>query len=276
MKYLFPSSAKERTKTPLRVDLVHTYFARPDASWPSLVNFEETQFRHVPTEWPVSNIARILPERDTPAMSALLDYILQSTKPNLNCDPAPAAIVELEELLGGRRERYPTAWSTAHFLRRHPASPSLWFALYLASGNAYAAKALVSGGIVANLRDLYDLDFPDPRPNSDAATQGVYDLLRISYMLLRVLFRDNKNTNLRSHALKFPTSTGKKPLAGLSAEDDTWMRAKELADELKENMREDLRYYARQMTARYHDSETVYRDEIEAEARDQRFLSQLK
>ena len=54
-------TSQHRDGSTEHIDFILTYFARPSAEWPSLTAFEETLFRHVREEWPISNIARILP-----------------------------------------------------------------------------------------------------------------------------------------------------------------------------------------------------------------------
>ncbi|KAI0088463.1 hypothetical protein BDY19DRAFT_1057168 [Irpex rosettiformis] len=281
LKYLFPVSTQDRTgSTPRHVGLILTYFSRPAAEWPSLTTFEEILFRHAPEEWPISNIARILPSHTpSPELSAIVEFILKATRPNANLDPHPQAIAELETLLGLDEPLNGiarTPWAVTTILRRHPASPSLWLALYLADRNPHAASTLIAGGIVQNIRDLYDTDFLDPRVNfNGVATQSAYDLMQLCYMLLRVLFpRDKAGTSCRPRHMPY-SCYATTPSSGKLRDDKddercAWAKAKELAEVLQEDLQGDLRYYRRQMSARYHDGETVYRDEILAEAREYR------
>lgn len=252
LRYLFPMTAPHRDGSTEHIDFILTYFARPTAEWPSLTAFEETLFRHVPEEWPISNIARILPSHTTPELSCFVDHILKATRPNADLDPSPQAVVELEKALGDHSPS--DTCTTTSFLRRHPASPSLWLALYLAEGNDHAASALIAGGVVQNVRDLYDSDFPDPRASSDVASQSIYDLMRLCYMLLRVLFpRDKVGSRKRAQffdAKSFLTKTGELVRSsGDNLTEHAWEREKALAESLQEDLREDLRHYARQMSA---------------------------
>ncbi|KAI0689917.1 hypothetical protein BC835DRAFT_1366775 [Cytidiella melzeri] len=268
-KFLFPTPDQDRRKPAQYTHLIFTYLTSPSATqvmWPSLVFIEESHFLQLPLQWPVTHIVRVLPEHGSPTMTAIVEHILRATRPNVQFDPTHSELEELQRLLPSRKSTS-THYTTVDYLCRHPASPFLWFALYLAYENHLAARLLVEGGLVDNIRDLYELGFPDPRlagkDLEDAALQSSYDLMRLCYMILRVLFRHTNAS--KAGVLHDVLSSGMQRTA--------YAQARERAESLKEFMRGDMRDYARMLSARYHDADTLYWDEVEAEVRDFQLLS---
>jgi hypothetical protein len=270
LRFMFPLPDQDKSMPPQHIHVIFTYFSLPTADWPSLGSLEEFHFLQLPPLWPISGLVRLLPKRDSCAMTALVRQIIASTKPNAQLDPTTEDIAELTRLTSTEvdRPQQPEEYERAFFLIRHPATPYLWLAVYLAHGNNAAARALLEGGIVDNIRRLYELGFPDPRISDEQLTvgvgwHGVYDLVRLCYMLLRVLGRSAKGRH-RQFQPHYP----KKRLQ----QSYVYTHALEEAESLGQFIHEDLRCYGRILSARYHDGEILYRDELEADIRDHLYL----
>jgi hypothetical protein len=267
LRFMFPLPDQDKSTPPQYIHIIFTHFSLPRTTWPSLVSLEEGHFLQLPSQWPISGLVRLLPKRDTLAMTALIHQLITSTKPNFQLDPTTEDIDELMRLVTKDEHKSEREYKQTEFWSRHPVTPYLWFALYLAHGNDVAAGALLERGIVDNIRSLYDLDFPDPRFSDEqlasVVSQSYNDLLRLCYMLLRVLIRSANGTH-HSSGLVHPQKKLKQSY--------TYTRALEEAESLGQFLREDIRCYGRMLSARYHDTETLYRDELAAEIRDRLFL----
>ncbi|KAI0088462.1 hypothetical protein BDY19DRAFT_165311 [Irpex rosettiformis] len=269
LKFLFPDHTQNVGDPPKHIHQIFTYFASPGTSCPPFVG----------------DLFDIVPNRPTIAILNLSQRVLEATRPGANFYPTPTAPTEPEYVIYEPQFNKTASRTDVRLLHRHPAAPFLSLALCLARSNAYASAVLVAGGIVNNVRDLYDLDFPDPRLSDDVSLSKRYyklDLVKLCHALLRALFpaRDDK---AKSHEYVRPPQGSFDPGSstttpnGLRLADPVlssrdWFRAKELAESLMEFFSQDLRFHERAMCARYHDEEVLWRDEMEAEKRDQEFL----
>lgn len=276
LKLLFPIAAQKAGESPKHITSILTYVASL-TSWPPLNEIEDTKFSYIPPKGTITDLVAAIPDRPTSSVAILVQHILAATRPGTNYDPTYESLVELESLTNMPHSNKIDSWSrtTERFLYRHPALPFLWLALYLAVGNAYASGMLIAGGIVDNIRDLYDLEFPDPRVDMGLPTQRYsdLDLIRLCHILLRNLFPTEQANiwgSIQSSSVDPLTS---KKDTDEAARERCWLRAKDLADSLREFFTQDLRFHRRAMCARFHDAEVVLREEMEAEERDAEFLN---
>ena len=274
LKLLFPTAAQKAGESPKHITSILTYIASL-TSWPSLNETEGTNFSYIPPKGIITDLVATIPDRPTSSVAILVQHILEVTRPGTNNDPTYESLVELEGLTNMPHFNNVDPWSrtTEWFLYRHPALPFLWLALYLAVGNAYASAMLIAGGIVDNVRDLYDLDFPDLRVDMDLPTKRYsdIDLIRLCHILLCNLFPNKQADIWGSMQSSFVDPLTSKKDTDEATREHKWLRAKDLADSLKEFFTQDLRLHRRAMCARFHDGEVVLREELEAEARDARF-----
>ncbi|KAI0689918.1 hypothetical protein BC835DRAFT_1366801 [Cytidiella melzeri] len=232
LKLLFPLPDQDKRKPAQHIHHIFTYLATPYVEWPSLAFLEENHFLWPPPKWPVTHIARVLPKRDSPVTATLVEHILRATRPNAQFDPTDSELLELQRLMDGNEPaRESQRYTPADYRCRHPASPFLWFALYLAYENHFAARSLVHGGFIDNIRALYDLGFPDPRVTGKdlkgVALQSSHDLTLLCYMTLRCLFRHDEARNGNASVC------GAAPIAS-GKQRTTYTRAWEQAESLKE------------------------------------------
>lgn len=261
LSFLFHDIDQQRDVSPRNLRFLFIYIS--NIVWPSLGEIENADYRDLPEHWPISGITRLLsrPPTSRPALAAVVARILVAIRPNANLDPTLADFDELQCMDPDVRSLFPSKqYFTRSCRSRHPASPYLWLAAYLAHESDVAARLLLTGGVVHHLTELYDAEFPDPRatghitgdlPCALQGGQSQYDLHRLSFTLLSVLSKRTRATKL--------------------AKDDGTARA---LQELKADIREDIRCRSRMISETYH----FYCDwdELQAEHRDRIFLESLE
>ncbi|PSS38152.1 hypothetical protein PHLCEN_2v12 [Hermanssonia centrifuga] len=74
---------------------------------------------------------------------------------------------------------------------RYPASPYLWFTVYLACDNKTASSLLLASGLLHILECLYDTEFSDRPPHGgrikNLLWQNKHDIRRICYLVLSAI-----------------------------------------------------------------------------------------
>lgn len=197
LSLVFTSAAGKacNSSPPPNLQLLYTYCSVVD--WPSLGQIEDANFIHLPPDSTLSGIAFILGTAPTayPVLRAIVISILEALAPQANKDPQLVHFVELFHICPDLKPATRDALDCATLCwRRHPVYPFLWLAIYLADASDAAARLLLSSGLVRRLRGLHIANFRDPRVSFEnkplqRVGQSRYDLLRLSYMLLRVLSR---------------------------------------------------------------------------------------
>ena len=251
------------------MDDILAYVSDPFISWPSLIDLElkTTDLLHIPSEQYTNNDTNTI-SSDVPAtpITHLVQRILEATRPGANLDATQEGLYKQEGLTDIMRLR-----TTEQVLRRHPSLPFLWLAFYVSTRHEYARNMLITGGLIDNLWDLYFLDFPDPRlevnHNSPPKRYGNLDIVRLCNMLLRILFPHGQS-NAHERVLLSAT----KESVDATHPNRTWLRARDLAESLKEFLAEDLRLHRRALCARYHDDEVALRKAMVMEERSREIL----
>ncbi|KAI0348613.1 hypothetical protein BDW22DRAFT_1341651 [Trametopsis cervina] len=248
---LFRHSSQDFNSPPKYMQLFFTYLSTSTGLWPFLGYLDDNHFYHLPDLWPITEITSIIPETSSPAMTDIVNRILRAIDPHVEFDPTHEEFDEYERVMGRRLLPPSQSWSKTHYFHHHPATPFLWFGLYLANNNRFAARMFIEGGIVQRIFDFYDCDFADCRLSAEepegTMRQGSYNLSRLCYMVMRAVDKHDKKEMI-------------------------WdAREREKADELKHLLREEVREHARLLSARYHDADTVNRDEMLAELQERRY-----
>ncbi|KAI0684247.1 hypothetical protein BC835DRAFT_649426 [Cytidiella melzeri] len=145
-------------------------------------------------QWVVKTAVEILCKHPTDDLLRVVAHILRAVQPLAWPDPLELEIAQLRVIFP-----WVEPWSPRRYLARHPASPFLSFAIFLADRSKEAAKLLVEGGLVRTLEAMYDQDFPDPRVRDD--DPYVQTREEMYKLCLRLLTAVHRHCNLRDCVL---------------------------------------------------------------------------
>lgn len=220
---MFMSYTVSKGNEPRNLKLRSAQLSR--VTWPSLIALEEASCAGLPEHSIISEVIRSLVALPPYAQTTAVSHILETLR------------FEALQLAAGI-----TALRSLTHAQRHPVAVYLWLSVYLAQESVLAAHALVSGGLVRYLQELYDANF-----GVDGG-QALYDLSRLSYIVLRVLSRLRSDQKQDTHDDELQT--------------------------LKEELREDIRHRSRVSCEHYHYYCDFY--EVQAELRDKMFLESIR
>jgi hypothetical protein len=145
-------------------------------------------------QWVVKSSTKILCRSSATELGHVVDHILNAIRPSSFSDPSELDVAQLCSMFS-----WVQPWSPRRYLARHPASPFLSYAIFLADRSERASRQLVERGLIRTIEDLYDQDFPDPRVRqNDPYVQTREELYKLC---LRLLSAVSRHCNLRDCVL---------------------------------------------------------------------------
>lgn len=170
--------------------LMHFYTYLHHVEWPPFHSFTgQPEVALLPQLWPIGAAAEILKRGCDPAiLTAVTTDIVDALKAPADTLPTEADVKALLRLC----PQLSISWNRSRYHAHYPATPLMWFALYLCSHNSTASYLLMASGLLGALEGLYGRGFPDARDVTvDAYQRNRQDLCRVVYLILKLFEQTN-------------------------------------------------------------------------------------